>query len=307
MLDKEKIAQDFINLFLNKKKGHLTEYVYYGEDFFGQLIKNNKNYYPYHSEIKLISDNQDLLSRTLGINKNIVEIGPGSQESINNKTIPLIKTLQNVSSYTAIDSNLPYAQYAAHHVQKLTGISTHEIQSSFFGKKQLVYPTDLVLILLGITFCNTEDTHIETFFKNTAEQLRTNDHFIFSIDANTNPDLINKAYNNTWLEGLAFNVFLFFKKLFNIEKFNPKLFKYKFHWHQALSEVQIYLTATEAQNFIFNNHKITIKPQQDFHIITSRKRPESFYKKILKDNNIALIKTLEQDSDNLKIYITQAL
>lgn len=164
MLDKQKIVQDFTTLFFNQKS-HLTEYVYYGDDFFGQLIENNKNYYPYHSEIKLINNNQALFSRILGTNKNIVEIGPESKESINNKTIPLIKNLQNVKSYIAVDSHLPYAQHAVHHVNQITGIQTHEIQSSFFGNNHLVYPADLVLILLGLTFCNTEDKDLETFLK----------------------------------------------------------------------------------------------------------------------------------------------
>ncbi len=118
MLDKEKITQDFELLFLKQKNGHLTEYVYYGEDFFEELITKNKNYYPFYAEVELIKQYADSIARILGQNKNIVEIGPGSERAINNKTIPILKELQHVKSHTAIDLHLVYAQKAAQYVKQ---------------------------------------------------------------------------------------------------------------------------------------------------------------------------------------------
>lgn len=166
---------------------------------------------------------------------------------------------------------------------------------------------NLILIYLGATFCNCKDSEVEYFIKNVACNIKSSDYFIFSVDSNTDSKLLAEAYDNIWLKGLAFNVFLFFQKTFNIQNFDSELFKYEYHWDESLSEVQISLTATKVQNFIFDYQEITIHPNDRFHVITSKKRSPLFYEKILKDTNFRLVQKIEHTEDDLTLYIAQAL
>ena len=306
MLNTSKITKDFKELFLKIRQGHLTEYVYYGEDFFEQLLTNNQQYYPYYSEVELIKNHARTFTNTLGKNKNIVEIGPGSDRAISNKTVQIIKQLHNIKSYTAIDSYLLYAQKAAHHVTQATHAKTLAIQISCFNK-ELTLPKNTVLMFLGGTFCNFEDKNVESFIKDIASKMKKDDIFIVSIDSNQDSNYIKNAYDNIWLKGLAFNTFSFFKEKFKVKNFNDKLFEYKYNWEPKLAEVQILLTATKEQNFIFDDIEIHIEPNQDFHIITSKKRDESFYIDTLKKYRLELIEKIEHEKDQLKILITKAI
>lgn len=307
MINKPKLTKDFEALFFKEKSGHLTEYVYYGDNYFEKLITENKNYYPFYSEAELIKNSIGSINRILGPNKNIVEIGPGSERAINNKTIPILKSLSSVKSYTAIDSHLPYTQKAAQYVHKQTNIKTLALQKSCFDRHNLVSQDNSCLMLLGSTLCNIDDNQVKSFFSEVSRNIQQNNHFIFSIDSNTNPESLKKAYDNMWLEKLAFNTFLFFKNTFNANDFDPEAFKYKYNWCTKKQEIQILLVATKKQTFVWNNQQINIDTGQEFHIITSKKRQVDFFQSILKENNFKLVTTLGETNQNPKMCITKLL
>ncbi len=162
-------------------------------------------------------------------------------------------------------------------------------------------------MLLGGTFCNIDDNTVKNFFSKTSHHVKSNDYFIFSIDSNNNEESLKKAYDNIWLEKLAFNTFLFFKNTFNVEGFDPKAFQYKYHWSKEKSEVQIILVSNKNQSFFWNNKQIKINTDQEFHIITSKKRTLDFFTSNLKENNFKLLETLGEEEQKLKLCIAKLL
>ena len=103
--------------------------MYWGtNDYFDQVITKNKHYYLYSDEISIINSNITKIQEKLQDCDAIVDLGPGSESSFLKKTLPLIKSIKNLSQYYSVDISNQYAKNAAKLAKKYAPeLSTYPI------------------------------------------------------------------------------------------------------------------------------------------------------------------------------------
>jgi uncharacterized SAM-dependent methyltransferase len=300
-----KALKDFEDLFLGKRSGHLSEYMYNGDiDYYAALIETDKDYYPVHSEISLIAKHGDEIADIIGEGCNIIEIGPGPEYSLKRKTIPLLSSFKKLTSYSTLDTNLEYATQASNTVGRaLKGIRCDAYEGDCTKAIYKHYNGVTCLLFLGITIANFDEPSsvLTVFYKS----LHKGDYCIFTVDCNEDLNSIKKAYDNFFGAQLAYNVMNYFKESFMIEDFDPTKFKFSSKWNYIDSAVHNGLIATERQVFNFNNKKTIIDKGQNYHLIKSRKFKKAFVDNMLRRIGFSIINCFTDEMKGISLYLVK--
>ncbi len=137
------LGADAINLFMGQKAGHMGIWEYGdsyfegdlagGAHFWADAIKSPGHYYLVQAELDLLRYilNHDMIKPATEKAKAIVEFGPGSTESIERKTVPLLKACQAITRYVSIDGSMEQANLAKEIVEKHLGLRSTAIVADF--------------------------------------------------------------------------------------------------------------------------------------------------------------------------------
>lgn len=108
-----KLQKDTQEFFLGKINGNLWPYVYgapqddsdpvRGGILYNKVLEWEQDYYLYKYEAELFQTKGHLLTSLIGSNATFIELGPGSEQSVRLKTLPLLKTCPDLSGYLGID------------------------------------------------------------------------------------------------------------------------------------------------------------------------------------------------------------
>jgi uncharacterized SAM-dependent methyltransferase len=118
-MDKSNVVlQDFKDLFLRKKSGHLTEYVYLFDDTYYEKLLEYDEYYNGSVEKNILQSQSGKIKKLLPKIHQVIELGTGYETSVESKTINLLKALNSFEIYTAVDSHEEFAKLASRQVSK---------------------------------------------------------------------------------------------------------------------------------------------------------------------------------------------
>jgi len=296
-------TKDYEDLFLGKRSGHLTEYMY--DDLYQELLQE-EGYYLNRSEIKVLKNNKYEIADIIGEKCNLIEIGPGPEYVVKTKVLPLLKTLKNLSSYTAVDINMEYATKAFELIRK----ELHNIVCTAYQEditKQLTRHTldRTCLLFLGSTFCNLSIVEIKKALSSFYNVLKKGEHLVFSMDYNKDSFILERAYNNPSTKKLAFNIFNYFKDHFMIKGFDPTKFKFKYEWSYIYNAAYWNLVSTTEQKFLFNDNIITIPKNKKYHLFTSKRIEKKLIDEMLDQQNFTIIKNFVDERNITTLYIVQ--
>ncbi|KAB2836205.1 MAG: L-histidine N(alpha)-methyltransferase [Caedimonadaceae bacterium] len=230
--------QDYIDLFLRKRSGHMAQYVYmYRPHIYEDIIKQD-SYYPFKMESDLLIQLSHDLCKNFKNVKHVLEVGPGSETPILSKTVPFLRALNShVESfiYTAVDSTREYAEQASKLVdQHLEGIQTQALEIDFLTSnafediKKDIHPDDKKLMICfgQPIFANNNDGDIEKLLKNISHFLHEDDYILFGVDTNHDEALLESAYNTKSLHDLMLNAMHHLKCTLQLEDFNTEAFDF---------------------------------------------------------------------------------
>jgi uncharacterized SAM-dependent methyltransferase len=307
----EKVATDFEDLFLGKREGHLAEYMYEGvEDSFKEVTKENEHYYVIRSDIDNISKNSKDLYGVLGDDINFIELGPGSESSVKEKTLPLLKEFKSISSYHAVDYHIKFSLSASN----LVKLFIPNVQNVFSYKSDFTkdFPVQKIngrvcVLLWGSTFSNFLDSEINQILQNINKHLKVGDFFIASMDCSSDLDLIKKAYSAKKISRtIIINIFKFFKNKFNLHCFDDSKFEFEYKWNKEKNEVNLCLKAKEAQRFSFYGRIIDIPKGKKYSLVRSRKFSQGWVDLMLRNNGFKCAKTFSnKENVAVNIYVAQ--
>ena len=302
-----KAVKDYEDLFLGKRSGHLTEYMYCNAiDYYEKLVHEEKNYYPTQSEIFIIEHHKHEIANIIGENYNIIEIGPGPEYILRTKVLPLLNALKDLSSYTAMDININYAMEASKFIsEQLKNINSSAYRADCTYPLQRYNEGKICLLFLGSTFSNFTDCEINAAFCSFAHLLNEGEYLIFSVDYNKDLSSLEKAYDNFYVKQLTFSIMDYFKDIFFVQEFNSKKFKFEYEWSQIYNAVHLNLISTEKQHFYFNNKKIAIDKDKKYHMIRSRKFTKKFIDEMLMHNNLTVVKRFTDEEERMVMYLVQ--
>jgi len=299
-------SRDYEDLFLGKRSGHLTEYMYCDDvDYYGELVQEEKDYYPTRSEISLINKHKDEIADIIGEDCNVIEVGPGPEYILKTKVIPLLSAFKNLSSYTALDINIDYALGASNFIKRELQVSCAAQKVDCTKQIQRYRSEKTCLIMLGGTLSNFTDLEINETVSCFANVLNKGEHLVFSVDCNEDLPSIERAYNNRMVELLTFATVRYFKDCFMIKDFDPTKFEFEYEWSYICNAVHLNLIATEEQVFYFNNKRIVIPKNKRYHMIRSKKFKKKFVEDVLSKHGLTIKKAFMDNEKRMMSYLIQ--
>jgi uncharacterized SAM-dependent methyltransferase len=296
----DEFLKDILALFTEKQQGHMECWEYgtpeYSEDraaggiFWAKLIQNPGKYYLVNAEKELIREALNLSSGLkLQDIKTVIELGPGSEESLKNKTIPFLKSLPQVSSYVSVDSEKSQASWAAKYIKQNTQIHRTIARHQNFSEFSLNVPRvdSSALIMWGGTIGNISgfvgDNPYNSLLKSLVKlnnSISSGDHIFISFDTEDNEQSILEAYNHPLLS------FCFHSPLYRLVRdslvtgnFDPYKWKHESIWISETMQCAHTIFPLEDQEFELCGIKLFIPRFKRFVTNNSYK----FKPQIMKD------------------------
>lgn len=219
--------EDARALLSGRAEGNLSTYFYdnphskedkvNGYALFVKLC-DHPDYYLRREEIALLNKIAPELAATIGKRPTVVELGPGSQETVAQKTLPLLQMCDDVQGYVAVDYNATAAVEAAAVMQQsLSGISTGSMSEDFTTLKG--YGDNYenpVFLMFGNTLGNIQgrsdlnNPGILAFLKKLRSVLGKKGRLVVAYDCNEDVESVRAAYNNAvakdWIHNIIFRL-----------------------------------------------------------------------------------------------------
>lgn len=269
----QQIHQDFYELFTSNPNKDMLKYAYQDPSLYDAVTKS-PDYYLFRDEAQLIAQHKDKLSECLSGIKTVVELGPGAENGLSQKTLPLLSYAKDLRKYIAVDISQNYLEKIGRFIKSKTNLAVDLVQANFVedSLKLIKNPEPKAFILLGSTLGGFCQEAREYFLQNLRQTMKKNDIFIMTVDSNRNKASLLKAYSGTANLRFAQEIFEYYA-LINKEfvTFKDK-FRIVVKWDEKVRTVEKTFITTELFNFNIQGFgKVHIPLNSKFKIIRSHK------------------------------------
>lgn len=283
--NEKEFVQAIFGLLTETLSGHMERWEYgppeyagdpaAGSVFWAEFIRKTNSYYLLNGEELLIkeainSSALDILSKL----RTVIELGPGSKDALNKKTIPFLSACTDLRSYIAVDSEISQSENATKQIHdKYKLLSTNVIEQSFETLSVNVPrlgPTGI--IMWGCTLGNIPGhsgrnpyDHLLLSLKRLNSAIHSGDHIFISFDTEDNEQSIIEAYNHPLLSSC------FLSPLHRLVRDNlvtgnidPYKWKHESIWIPETMQCAHTIHPTENQDFELCGTKIFIPKNKKF-------------------------------------------
>jgi uncharacterized SAM-dependent methyltransferase len=280
----DELAQDLLELFSLTRQGHMEKWSYAdadrpedpagGTEIWNQITKYD-GYYPTSMDVKAVRGalNVSGVQAILRSIVNIVELGPGSAQSISQKTLPF---LVHAKQYTAVDISALHADQAAGLVEQSLQIKTSVRYEDYIhpniakeGREKTGF------VMWGISIGNMEGKPGEAPLPRLIQNLSSladccndGDSLFLSIDTEHNQDALMRAYDVPLSSRKVLSI-LHNAKRRNLVygNFTPERWTHKPVWHAEVGQYAHYLISGRDQDFILYGQRVKIPAGRAFNAI----------------------------------------
>lgn len=299
--EKQSFKQDIVDLFSGTKSAHLSSHTFgYSAHLWEDFFNTPSDYYVIKDEINLIKDNIQTIRKICQGVQNIIDLGPGSEGAVRNKTLPILKAfLFHLRQYIAIDVSKEYLAGAQSIVEsEYEGLSTCGINDNFFNQQNLDVNDRSLALLFGLTLSNMpgivdKDTGIQflrkelRIFRNLLPQ---NAYFLCSFDACQNEDKLMRAYYHPkhakFIESIAFKI----KNDLGIGNgFKAEDWYYNPQWDAENHMFKHVITSKSEMDFTIDNRAFHLPKGHNILSYMSVKFPEHIYKDLFEDAGFEIV------------------
>lgn len=309
-----KLEQDAAELFSGKISGNLWPYLYgtpqdandqvRGGILYNEMLEGEKDYYLYKYEAELFQTKGHLLTSLLGSNATFIELGPGSEQSIRLKTLPLLRSCSNLSGYVGIDISKPFVDKVLEVIRsEISGIKTEGIQQDFTQLKSLPDVEKPVILFKGSTIANLRRDEVPVFISGIKELVGKKHYLLLVHDANQDEVSLMKAYDTPKMAVFMENIMCRVHRDVSTVGMEPKEFTYKPEWVPDNHDLKHVLTATKAQKFDIQGETIEIEVGQKFHTLSSFKYPIEVFQKMISDAGYQSIDVIQDQSTRMAAHV----
>jgi len=308
------ILQDYLAFFTTENGVDMLPYAYMeSSGYYNNIIKNNPDYYLFSEEVQIIKENKNLISQYLNEVSEVIEIGPGSNYAIENKTLPLLSYVKDIETYSMIDISENYLKDAYKFIKchvpnnlKISAIQADLLKNNNFNIGGSSYDKRCILFL-GSTLGNFNNIDQKKIIKQVTNLTNINDMLILTVDTNQDEGSLLKAYANEYNEKFLMNIFEFFVRM------NPcfvpyiSAFKIQCRWNSILKLVHTSFVAKDSLSFNFKDYGIVkISKGQEIHGIRSRKFCPPNLIKLLEESKFRMLDNIGV-SNRVKLFIFQRI
>ena len=310
----DKLQEDAQEFFLGKISGNLWPYLYgapeddndsvRGGILYNEMLEGEQDYYLYKYEAKLFQSKGHFLTSLIGSDATFIELGPGSEQSIRLKTLPLLKTCTNLSGYLGIDISQSFLDRVIEVIRgAFPSIFIDGMQADFTQLKDLPEFAKPVVLFKGSTIANLRRDEVPVFISYIKELIGKKHYLLLVHDANQDEVSLMKAYDNSrmaiFMENIMHRVY---RDAIRVGM-EPDKFRYKPEWEPENHDLKHVLTATKAQKFQLNGVPIEIEEGQKFHTLSSFKYPVEVFQNMLSLTGYKPIDFILDDSRRMAAHV----
>lgn len=288
----DKLATDATDFFLGKVTGNLWPYLYgtpednndpvRGGILYNEMLECEDDYYLYKYEAELFQTQGCHLTSIMGPNLTFIELGPGSEQSLRLKTIPLLKTCSQLEGYVGIDISQSFLDKGLAVIRpEFPNIHIQGIQNDFMQLESLPVFDKPVILFKGSTIANLRREEVPVFITKIKSLMAEGHYLLLVHDANQDENSLMKAYDNPGMAVFMANIMSRLKRDLQIVNMDAEAFSYKPQWHPIGHDLKHVLTATKAQTFDVQGTPVNIEEGQQFHTLSSFKYPVEVFKEML--------------------------
>jgi hypothetical protein len=89
-------------------------------DGYKRIVNDCENCYTFRDEVENIENNKEKLTKYLANVKDMIEIGPGFNEVMTKKTLPIVSCAEKLKRFVAVDSSAFYLDKACEFLRNHT-------------------------------------------------------------------------------------------------------------------------------------------------------------------------------------------
>ncbi|MGB4191804.1 MAG: L-histidine N(alpha)-methyltransferase [Rickettsiales bacterium] len=300
---------DYLSFFTKKTDTNMSSYIYLDScNYYDKLIRNSKDYYLCNDHIELIKNSKDSFTKHLNDITDIIEIGPGSDYVIRNKTMVILDYARNAKNYLAIDNCKQYLDETCDFLKTNTSnINISSLEADLMQEDKLQVPlaenSKKCLLFLGGTLANFHKEQQNHCLKQIYNMLNPGDLFIITADTNQNEESLIRAYHNQDAQNLFMGVVNYFATINDSFRECASALKIECKWNKLEQYVDIFFVAQEKFSFKFSNNKdIIIEKAQELRGIRAYKQTQQENISILNKNGFKVIDILN-NSNKTKEFI----
>lgn len=256
-IDHDSIEHDAVALLTNQKQGHMERWEYGpslfpgdpagGGDYWADLVRHPGQYYLTDGDVEAISSaiQQDELLKYIADIETVMELGPGSHESIIKKTIPFLNICPRLKKYIAIDATLEQAADASRTVKNTLAVEIGVRSQDYINAP--IAPIEgnkNAIVMWGSSLGNIDGTANENAFhkltktlRNFKTGLKSGDLMIICVDTEQNESRILNAYSEPSLRAAILSVVHRLKRDgYATGRFDPKVWRHESVWFPMVGQ-----------------------------------------------------------------------
>lgn len=276
----------------------LEPYLYMRSSYEGDLVRsdqlyfeiiNDEGYYLVREEAELISEHAESIAKAIGSNISLIELGPGTETAILRKTLPLLKAIKNLKSYSPVDLCPTYLENAIRVVGRhMPNIFIDGHLSDFYDGNTLpnkpqnpfvFFPGGTIGNIPG-SFESPQHNQVTHKLSQLKRLLNPEGFLLISYDSNQDEASLMAAYDNAVFHEYVLNIFHLINRDLNTVGLDPYGFKVETVWHQDHYCLASYAVATKSQTVFIDKEKIHIHKGHKMHVCSSYKFPREYFTKI---------------------------
>lgn len=316
-------ADEVIALFKGEREGH---YIHRGYDtprqvkLWSTFIAKHKGYYVTRSETALIKMSAPVIGHLAKHTDGIIGIenGPGTPNAIKAKTIPFFLKMPELHTYIGRDwSRTICAELQSIMSPELPGVDIIS-QAVDFNYEEIPFLEKggrRVFVEFGLTRLNIEGFWKDPFpeaslcqgLKNIRAQMRVDDFYVVTFDANQNEQEILNAYSNEWLALWGIEHLKVMKQTLPISgDFDPDSFYVAPRWIKDSHLSNNNFIALRTMDFEIAGQKITINKGHYFPFTNSYKPPVGLFSNIALNAGFEIINSIQDANKRLTVMTLKA-
>ncbi|WP_240468725.1 L-histidine N(alpha)-methyltransferase [Gracilibacillus sp. YIM 98692] len=262
---------DVMNGLSNNPKKLAAKYLYdeLGSELF-EKITTLEEYYQTRTEWDILNDSKVAISKLIGENANLIELGSGSST----KTKVLLEE-NNLNSYIPIDISKTMLRNTVEQLQNIyPKLNIYGIVADY--TKLFSLPTlsghKKVIFFPGSTIGNFEPFEAAIFLRQLSAILKKGDGLLIGVDLKKDTDIIEKAYNDEQGITAAFNKNLLTRinrelhTDFHLENFSHHAF-----YNTERSRIEMHLISKVNQTIQILDQQIKFAKDESIHTENSYK------------------------------------
>ncbi|NCC22355.1 MAG: hypothetical protein EOM26_07820 [Alphaproteobacteria bacterium] len=318
-------------LLTGRKAGHLGLYHYgepdsacdpvNGSDLWDRFVKNSPNYYQFRSENAIIPEVAGFVADLTGSRPvSLVDLGPGSDTSLQAKTFPFLSSVDRIEKYIPVDISAEY-------LREIDGAVSARYPNLDVSLQQRNYFTDAVsfnvnsvpvFLFLSSNISNLPEAdrngnyekHLGRILSHFHSCMRRPGYLVVSQDSNQDESSLIGAYGDPLHVDFSLNVLHRIKRDAldeGCDTFDPESWIYQPEWFPERNLLAHSVYSAADQEISVLGRKYRVPRGSRLVLDNSHKYRVPDFLDVCRSSGFAPIKTFMDDSGRIAVHVLEAV